>query len=245
MKIPKLSNASSARGAQMGRGNTLPADPKAPIKLNLEQLRWVDGDYDPGGAYWGYTDGTNIYRATGESGGVMVELFARAASRGEAKQNIRSTLPNATFYKHRDDGKAQAATPKMVDARYTLLDPVIITARLLPGVRVGKSSISITYAKHQGRDGRVRYQYYIDTPDFEFEGHDLESGRSGGNLRDGLESLLGFLGAAADAYRQNMKADKEDCSLPANVQEWACRNDNGLQQVQCEVEENKNCIQEN
>ena len=63
-------------------------------------------------------------------------------------------------------------------------------------------------------------------------------------MRDGLESLLSFLGAAADTYRQNMKADKEDCSLPANVQEWACRNDNDLQQVQCEVEENKNCIQE-
>ena len=59
-------------GAGFRRRDTLLADPKAPIKLNLVRLlRWVSYDRDQGGAYWGYKpDG--------------VEVFARSGSRSDA-----------------------------------------------------------------------------------------------------------------------------------------------------------------
>lgn len=78
----------------MGRCNDLPEDTKAPCKLRLIRLRWYDGDYDQGGAYWGNSrDGSAIYWAF--SLGVMV--WVRAKSRSEAKAMVREDLPNAKF----------------------------------------------------------------------------------------------------------------------------------------------------
>lgn len=53
MEKLKLKQGCSLIGAQMGRRNELPDDVSAPIKLQMERLRWIDGDYDHGGAYWG------------------------------------------------------------------------------------------------------------------------------------------------------------------------------------------------
>jgi hypothetical protein len=105
MKAPKLSNGlrygvNSAGekiclGAQMGRRNTLPANPAAPLKLRLVRLRLVDGDYDAGGAYWGFTAGTAIYWAYGDS----AEVFVRAGSRADAKGQVLQKIPSARFYR--------------------------------------------------------------------------------------------------------------------------------------------------
>src|ERR1035441_2568759 len=62
MKL-NLSKACSSRGADMGRPNRLPSDILAPIKLRMERLKWVDGDYDAGGSYWGGGSGDFIYCA--------------------------------------------------------------------------------------------------------------------------------------------------------------------------------------
>lgn len=43
-----------------------------------------------------------------------------------------------------------------------LSHPFFIGARLLPAVKIGDTTVSIQYAKRAGRDGRVRYRYYID-----------------------------------------------------------------------------------
>ena len=97
---PKLSKGYSSYGADMGRRNVLPDDTDAPIKLHMQRLKWVDGDYDAGGAYWGNgRNGENIYWAHGEDAENQVELFVRASSRSGAKQLIRVTLPNARFYR--------------------------------------------------------------------------------------------------------------------------------------------------
>ena len=95
----KLPNASSPRGAAMGRPNILPTNRGVNIKLRMERLRWVDGDYDSGGAYWGGGRGF-IYCAQGERDGedLAVEVFTRAGTRAEAKANVREILPNARFY---------------------------------------------------------------------------------------------------------------------------------------------------
>jgi len=90
-----LENACSKYGAQMGRPDRMPEDKAAPVKLQLQKLRLVDGDYDRGGAYWGYTKGTSIYCAFAEN----VQMFTRSANREEAKQNIRAKLPAARFYR--------------------------------------------------------------------------------------------------------------------------------------------------
>jgi len=89
-----LPNGSSARGAQMGRRNILPDDVNKPIKLRMEKLRWVDGDYDSFGAYWG-NSGDNVYCAWMDN----VRVFVRATNRETAKEEVRDLLPNATFFR--------------------------------------------------------------------------------------------------------------------------------------------------
>lgn len=99
-----LSHGCSIRGAQMGRSNDLPADREAPIKLRLEKLKWVDGDYDVAGAYWGNTGEDFVYFARcdtehkDEKGVFYPEVFVRAWDREEAKEAVRLILPNAKFY---------------------------------------------------------------------------------------------------------------------------------------------------
>lgn len=100
-------------GSQMGRRDTLPETREAralPCKLRLVRLRWVGGDYDTGGAYWGATRTPGkgrklgkplsyIFRAVGNVGEEQVEIFVRAASRGEAREQVRAKLPAARFYR--------------------------------------------------------------------------------------------------------------------------------------------------
>ena len=59
-------------------------------------MRFIDGCYDEGGAYWGMP--ANLYRATGEDDEQLIEIFTRANSRAEAKAKVRAILPNARFY---------------------------------------------------------------------------------------------------------------------------------------------------
>lgn len=91
----KLPNACSRYGAEMGRRNTLPDDPQAPIKLRMERLRWVDGDYDNGGAYWGNGNGSSIFCAYADG----CQVFVRGRKRTDAKAEVRAMLPNARFYR--------------------------------------------------------------------------------------------------------------------------------------------------
>ena len=107
-KLPALSKGTTGfynernewqcTGSQMGRRDTLPDDRTAPCKLRLVRLRWVDGDYDAGGAYWGNSGGTSTYRALGDAGEVRAEIFVRASSRDDAKAQVRALLPNVRFY---------------------------------------------------------------------------------------------------------------------------------------------------
>lgn len=86
----------SVRGAQMGRHQYgLTKFHAEPIRLYLQRVRLVDGDYDPGGAYWGY--GTPLFCAFDAEGGVR--WFVRAGTRAAAKQSIRGNFRKATFYR--------------------------------------------------------------------------------------------------------------------------------------------------
>lgn len=90
----KLSEVSNRYGAPMGRRNELPDDIEAPITLTLERLKFVDGDYDEGGAYWGYVPGSAIFCAWNDCG---VRLYTRADSATNAQLNFKELVPGATF----------------------------------------------------------------------------------------------------------------------------------------------------
>jgi hypothetical protein len=90
-----LNNERICVGAQMGRQNVLPEYPNNPTKLRLVRLRWVDGDYDVGGAYWGNSGATSIYWASGDG----CQVFVRAAGRDEAKELVREKVPGAKFFR--------------------------------------------------------------------------------------------------------------------------------------------------
>lgn len=92
----KLYHASSIRGASMGRANLI-TEPDAPVKFRMVKLRFVDYDYDEGGAYWGM--GNPIYHAWGDAEMGEQEMFVRAATRTEAKAQIVAEFRNCRFYR--------------------------------------------------------------------------------------------------------------------------------------------------
>lgn len=119
--------------------------------------------------------------------------------------------------------------------------PFEISARLLPAVRIGKSWISIE-AHGETSDGRTRYRYHIDTPDFEYTGSDLKSGVGGGDLAEGMASLLAFLSACAESrsYGERTGRAGENADLfPDNVGQWAQAHSDEIGMLQLEIEESQ------
>jgi hypothetical protein len=127
-----------------------------------------------------------------------------------------------------------------------LKDPCIITTRLLPGVRIGKSFVSIEYGD-ESSDGRQGYVVHIDGDGFEHTFDDLKSGCQGGDLRNGLASAMGFLGAAGESYGYTMRtghaSDNADM-FPAHVNEWAYQNSDEISMAEIEIDETEDCIEE-
>jgi hypothetical protein len=133
--------------------------------------------------------------------------------------------------------------------------PVIITSRLLPGVAIGKSTISIEYSDNPGDDMRERYRYFLDLEldgkRIEYTADDIQSGNGCNNsLQDGLESLLAFMGACGESYAYAMRQDTELSDtengelFPKNVAEWCYINSDELSMVAAELEETENAILE-
>jgi hypothetical protein len=103
MPITPLPDVSSSRGAPMGRRDSHNrSHEELPLKFFLVHLPFIDGDYDKGGAYWGGAD-KQMYRA--ESDGLqpgeecVQEMFIRAHTRFQAKEEVLKRYPNAIFYK--------------------------------------------------------------------------------------------------------------------------------------------------
>ncbi len=94
----QLSNCSNKYGAEMGRPNILPSNTNSPLKLRMEKLKWVDYDYDQGGAYWGGGTRSSIYCAWHDNKSNPVQIFVREASRQDAKEKVKSILPVVRFY---------------------------------------------------------------------------------------------------------------------------------------------------
>lgn len=122
--------------------------------------------------------------------------------------------------------------------------PLCITSRLLPGVKIGEATISIEYADRLS-DYNQRYRWYIDNGNGnrqDFQGDDLCSGVGSGALQEGLESLLSFLGAFAEAqaYKDptgETGSANEDL-FPAALGEWAVKNADEITRLECDLQEN-------
>jgi len=120
-----------------------------------------------------------------------------------------------------------------------ILDPLCITSRLLPGVRIGEAEISIEYA-HRLSDYRQRYRWFIDLPNDggEFQGDDLQSGVGEGSLQEGLTALLVFLGAFAESLLYCEGKEGDNCHLfPAGLKDWAMANSDEIGMLAYELEE--------
>lgn len=121
--------------------------------------------------------------------------------------------------------------------------PVIITPRLLPGVRVGGGFVSIEYAGES--EGRQVYRYHIDLGKGKgYTAADIKSGVGGGDLRSGLESLLSFLGACAESYRYAGENGENSDLFPKRIAEWAMQNSDEITMAGIEIEETPDCIVE-
>lgn len=119
-----------------------------------------------------------------------------------------------------------------------LHSPFEISPRLLPGLRVGKAWIQLTYSKRAGNEGRTRYQWTIDLPDgSEHSGDDLQSGCGGGSLQGGFESLLSFLSAAAESFRYRGGNGENADLFPAPVVQWAADNSDEISLLSLDVSE--------
>lgn len=86
MDNPQLPAVSCRYGAPMGRRESTEG---ADARARCFRLRFIDGCYDEGGAYWGAP--ANVYCATNDEG---LLLFCRADSRKEAKGKFRERLPS-------------------------------------------------------------------------------------------------------------------------------------------------------
>lgn len=131
----------------------------------------------------------------------------------------------------------------------TLHPPFCISARLMPGLKVGGAYISLGNGPRNA-ENRTQYQCFIDLPDgTEHEITDLASGCGGGTVQGGFESLLTFLGAAAESYKYNdcdwSKIDREDNAtlFPQPVTEWAYENSDEISVLEIEISENPNLIE--
>lgn len=103
----------------MGRRNRCEMDVTEVGLVYLQQVPFIDGCYDRGGAYWGTP--ANLWRAYAEveatedeqvedpinvfdqpirAGDILVfEHFLRANSRKQAKDLLRGEFPNIRFYR--------------------------------------------------------------------------------------------------------------------------------------------------
>lgn len=126
-----------------------------------------------------------------------------------------------------------------------LHSPTAITARLLPGVKIGDAWISI---EPTGREkaGRIVWTMYIDFADgTEFSCNDLSTFRH--DTQNALASCLSFLSACGEGYGYQLRTGRESDNadmFPANVAEWAYQNSDELSMLSMELEETEGLIED-
>lgn len=88
--------ATSKYGAQIGRASQTQGWPE---KLYLQLVRLVDGGYDTGGAYWGWTNQARLWCAFSPEDSVNdppIQVFVRALDRNHAMMKVIELLEEHT-----------------------------------------------------------------------------------------------------------------------------------------------------
>ena len=89
-------------------------------------------------------------------------------------------------------------------------------------------------------EGRTIFTYTLKGEGIDYEASALKSGcgKGGREDRDGMESLLSSLGAAAESYRYHhgMKADSNTDLFPEEICEWAYQNSDEISMAAYELE---------
>jgi len=68
-------------------------------RLHLQRVPINSQGYDPGGAYWGTGQPLYVAFDTEADTEYMQEIFFRAWTRNEAKEEAKRIFPNAKFYR--------------------------------------------------------------------------------------------------------------------------------------------------
>lgn len=106
---------------------------------------------------------------------------------------------------------------------------VIISPRLLPGVRVGDAFLSVEPTSEVERGGKPVWRWFVDLADGQsFEGADLAGW---GDASEMLGALVSFLSACGESlgYRERTGREGENEDLfPAPVARWANENSDEL-----------------
>lgn len=125
----------------------------------------------------------------------------------------------------------------------TLRPPMHISARLMAAIRVGHSTTIHITPVRRDTDDRVIWRYIIEDDDHQVldDATDLRSG-TGDDVdpNKAMTTLLGYLGAAAEAYRHTMSGQDSDNTdlFPPNVTEWAYQHDDQLAALAHELQSN-------
>lgn len=114
----ELPMCSCKYGAPMGRDNHIPRGYPAGVKMHLVRLRFADGDYDAGGAYWGCgnpiywavsdkTDGNfPIKKWDGSFVPGRIQVFVRARDREDAARQVMEVLPECRVLRAKIGGRS-------------------------------------------------------------------------------------------------------------------------------------------
>lgn len=106
-------------------------------------------------------------------------------------------------------------------SKIELRPPLIITSRLMAGIKIEDSTIHIEQTGNVGEYGKPQWRYIIDAPDFTYRDTELYGW---GDTRQMMESLLSFLYAGAEAYEYERVTGREAENadlFPEHVNEWA------------------------
>lgn len=120
----------------------------------------------------------------------------------------------------------------------TLRDPIIITPRLLPGVKIGNTFISLE-RDGETRDNRDRFRWSIDLDGKEYSGNDLKSGCGGCSMLEAFRSLVSFLSAAVESYSYKQRTGREGENIdlfPLPVVEWAYQHSSEIESLSLDLD---------
>lgn len=111
----------------------------------------------------------------------------------------------------------------------TLHPPFIISARLLPALKIGES-----YLSWDGED------FFIDAPDFQYVIDDFGPG-PGADTEECFRAILSFLAASVESrkYRERTGRTGENEDLfPVHIVDWAVDHSSEIECLMCDLEEN-------